>query len=57
MKESRKILIFGKNGQVGYELRRTMSTLGDVFAVDIDACNLTDRDSIIENLNTELSHQ
>ena len=57
MKESRKILIFGKNGQVGYELSRTMSMLGDIFAVDIDECDLTKRDSIIENLNTELSHQ
>ena len=50
-KEASKILIFGKNGQVGYELCRTLSTLGEIRAIDIDECDLTDKASILENLN------
>ena len=50
-KEASKILIFGKNGQVGYELCRTLSTLGEIRAIDIDECDLTDKTSILENLN------
>ena len=50
-KEASKILIFGKNGQVGYELGRTLSTLGEIRAIDIDECDLTDKASILENLN------
>ena len=46
-----KILIFGKNGQVGWELCRTLSTLGEIRAVDIDECDLTDKASIINNLD------
>lgn len=29
-----KILVFGKNGQVGWELQRSLSTLGEVIALD-----------------------
>lgn len=29
-----KILLIGKNGQVGWELQRSLSILGDVVAVD-----------------------
>ncbi len=50
-KEPSRILIFGKNGQVGYELCRTLSTLGEIRAIDIDECDLTDKNSILENLN------
>lgn len=35
-----KILLTGKNGQVGFELRRSLSVLGDIFAVDIEECDL-----------------
>jgi len=31
-----KILLLGKNGQVGWELQRSLSVLGEVVAVDID---------------------
>lgn len=31
-----KILLFGKNGQVGWELQRSLAVLGDVVALDID---------------------
>ena len=29
-----KILLFGKNGQVGWELNRTLLCLGELFALD-----------------------
>jgi len=32
-----KILLLGKNGQVGWELQRSLSTLGDIVAVDADS--------------------
>ena len=31
-----KILLLGKNGQVGWELQRSLAPLGEVVAVDID---------------------
>lgn len=42
-----KILLTGKNGQVGYELQRTLSSLGEVIAVDVDSCDLTNTASIV----------
>jgi len=50
MTEQRNILIFGKNGQVGYELCRSLSYLGKVVAVDVDECDLTDRNAILKSL-------
>jgi dTDP-4-dehydrorhamnose reductase len=35
-----KILLFGKNGQVGWELQRSLATLGEVIAVDFDSTDL-----------------
>lgn len=32
-----KILLFGKNGQVGWELQRSLAPLGEVVALDFDA--------------------
>lgn len=40
--ESPKILLIGKNGQVGWELRRTLSPMGRVLAVDYPEMDLTD---------------
>ncbi len=37
-----KILLLGKNGQVGWELRRTLAPLADVAAVDYPEINFTD---------------
>jgi dTDP-4-dehydrorhamnose reductase len=42
----RKILLTGKNGQVGWELQRTLATLGEVTAVDHGAMDLADPDSV-----------
>ena len=31
-----KILLFGKNGQVGWELQRSLAPLGELLALDSD---------------------
>jgi len=41
-----KILLTGGNGQVGWELRRTLACLGEVVAVDSKEMDLTDVDAI-----------
>ena len=35
-----KILLFGKNGQVGWELQRSLAPLGEVVALDFDSSDL-----------------
>lgn len=35
-----KILLFGKNGQVGWELQRSLLTLGELIALDFDSEDL-----------------
>ncbi|MFA9407059.1 MAG: NAD(P)-dependent oxidoreductase, partial [Anaerolineales bacterium] len=37
-----RILLFGKNGQVGWELRRTLKSLGEVRAVDFPEIDFLD---------------
>ena len=46
MNASPMILLTGKNGQVGWELQRTIAPLGDVIAVDREEMDLADPDSI-----------
>lgn len=41
-----KILLIGKNGQVGFELQRALAPLGEVAAVDYPDCDLTSAASI-----------
>jgi dTDP-4-dehydrorhamnose reductase len=41
-----KILLIGKNGQVGFESQRALAPLGEVVAVDFPECDLTDAESI-----------
>ena len=41
-----RILLTGANGQVGWELQRTLSCLGEVIALDSKALNLADADAI-----------
>jgi len=36
------ILITGKNGQVGFELQRSLAILGDIVAIDQPDCDFTD---------------
>ena len=35
-----KVLLFGKGGQVGWELQRSLQTLGELVAVDFDSTDL-----------------
>jgi len=42
----KKILVTGKNGQVGWELQRTLASLGQVIAVDVEEMDLSKPDSI-----------
>jgi dTDP-4-dehydrorhamnose reductase len=46
MKE--RILLLGKNGQLGSELQRSLASLGEVVAVGSTECNLADAASIRE---------
>ena len=46
----RKILLTGKNGQVGWELQRTLATLGEVIAVDREKLDLSKPDSITSTI-------
>ena len=41
-----KILLTGANGQVGWELQRSLSSLGEVVALDSQALNLADADAL-----------
>jgi dTDP-4-dehydrorhamnose reductase len=41
-----RILLLGKNGQVGWELRRTLAPLGEVVAVDFPEVDFTRPDSL-----------
>lgn len=42
----KKILLTGKNGQVGWELQRTLASLGQVVALDVEDMDLSNVDSI-----------
>src|SRR5512141_1422527 len=41
-----RILVTGRNGQVGFELLRSLAGLGQVIAVGRDELNLADADAI-----------
>jgi len=45
-----KILLTGKNGQIGWELRRTLATLGDVIATDFEIMDLAKPDAICKTV-------
>jgi dTDP-4-dehydrorhamnose reductase len=46
-----KILVTGKNGQVGHELMRSLEPLGTVIGVDVSDCDLSDQAAIETLLN------
>ena len=46
MKFKPKILVLGKNGQIGHELARAMASLGEVVALDRNGLDLADVESI-----------
>ena len=41
-----KILLTGKNGQLGFELQRALAPLGTIHAVDAQDCDLADADAV-----------
>jgi dTDP-4-dehydrorhamnose reductase len=43
-----RILVTGKNGQVGFELQHSLSPLGEVIAVDIEDCDLKNTSAIVD---------
>ncbi|WP_027469017.1 dTDP-4-dehydrorhamnose reductase [Deefgea rivuli] len=43
-----KILLTGKNGQVGFELQRSLAVLGEVIAIGRDECDLSSPEAIRE---------
>ncbi len=45
-----RILLLGKNGQLGWELRRTLAVLGEVTALDKDEVDLIEPESLRETL-------
>jgi dTDP-4-dehydrorhamnose reductase len=47
-----KILLFGKNGQVGWELQRTLAPLGEVTALDYPEVNFADLSGLREVVRT-----
>jgi dTDP-4-dehydrorhamnose reductase len=52
----RKILLTGKDGQVGWELRRTLAPLGDVVAIGHQEMDLADPDSIRRTIREVRPH-
>ena len=51
-----RILVIGKNGQIGYELCRTLAPLGVVIPVDVPEINLQDPDSIRESIADDIAN-
>ena len=47
-----KILLTGKNGQLGFELQRALAPLGDVVAVGTAECNLADEEALRRLIQT-----
>jgi dTDP-4-dehydrorhamnose reductase len=45
-----KILLFGKNGQLGWELRRTLAPLGPITALDYEDVDLVDADQLRQKI-------
>ena len=43
---TRRILLTGKHGQVGFELQRTLAPLGEICAVDYADCDLADASAV-----------
>jgi len=41
-----KVLLLGKNGQLGWELRRTLAPLGPIVALDFEELNLEAFDAV-----------
>jgi dTDP-4-dehydrorhamnose reductase len=51
-----RILLTGANGQVGWELRRTLASLGEVVALDSSTMNLADADAVRRKVSEVAPH-
>jgi dTDP-4-dehydrorhamnose reductase len=51
-----RILLTGSNGQVGWELRRTLACLGEVIALDSSSMNLADADAVRKKVGEIAPH-
>lgn len=49
-----KILLFGKNGQVGHELLRALSPLGKIIALNHAQVDFADKDALQQTLRTHI---
>lgn len=52
-----RIVLFGKNGQLGWELQRTLASLGTVFAFDfpeIDFCQPEDLHALVRKVKPDI---
>jgi len=49
-----KILLIGKNGQVGWELQRSLSLLGEVIALDRQQANLLEPQTLLDLIRQTL---
>ena len=47
-----KILLLGKNGQVGWELQRSLAPIGELIALGSDDCDFTDLDNLARTVKT-----
>ena len=47
-----KILLTGKNGQLGFELQRSLAPLGDVVAIGTSDCDLADDQALREMIRS-----
>lgn len=45
-----RMLLTGKDGQVGFELQHAMAPLGEIAAVDVEECDLSSSDVIQKRL-------
>jgi len=57
MTQAKKILLLGANGQVGWELQRSLVTLGQITPVDRDQCDLAQLDRVtglLEEIKPEI---
>jgi dTDP-4-dehydrorhamnose reductase len=50
----KKILVTGKNGQVGFELQRSLAPLGELAAFDRTECDLADLDGLRALIQREM---
>jgi dTDP-4-dehydrorhamnose reductase len=51
-----KILLLGKNGQLGHELQRTLAPLGEVIALGRNECDMTDLNAVAQAVQAHQPH-